>query len=58
MVIDIGGGTSEIAVISLSGIVCHRSEKIGGDEMNEAIVIHGRRVEDKLRLPGVLFLRL
>ncbi|MCK5380313.1 MAG: rod shape-determining protein MreB, partial [Candidatus Latescibacteria bacterium] len=35
MVIDIGGGTSEIAVISLSGIVCHRSEKIGGDEMDE-----------------------
>ncbi|MFZ0390432.1 MAG: rod shape-determining protein [Calditrichia bacterium] len=38
MVVDIGGGTCEIAVISLGGIVLHTSIRIGGDEMNEAIV--------------------
>ena len=48
MVIDIGGGTSEIAVISLSGIVCHRSEKIGGDEMDESIVQFMRRTHNLL----------
>jgi len=37
-VVDIGGGTSEIAVISLGGIVLGRSVRIAGDEMNEAIV--------------------
>lgn len=40
MVIDIGGGTTEIAVLSLSGIVNDISIRIGGDEMNEAIVQH------------------
>jgi rod shape-determining protein MreB len=38
MIVDIGGGTTEIAVISLSGIVQHTSIRVGGDEMNEAIV--------------------
>ena len=38
MVIDIGGGTTEIAVISLSGIVTDISIRIGGDEMNEAVI--------------------
>jgi rod shape-determining protein MreB len=38
MIVDIGGGTTEIAVISLGGIVLHSSIRIGGDEMNEAIV--------------------
>jgi len=38
MIIDIGGGTSEIAVISLSGIVNHTSIRIAGDEMNQAII--------------------
>ena len=38
MIVDIGGGTSEIAVISLSGIVNHTSIRIGGDEMNQAII--------------------
>jgi len=38
MIIDIGGGTTEIAVISLAGIVFSKSIRIGGDEMNEAIV--------------------
>lgn len=37
MIVDIGGGTTEIAVISLGGIVLHTSIRIGGDEMNEAI---------------------
>jgi rod shape-determining protein MreB len=38
MIIDIGGGTTEIAVISLSGIVFSRSIRIGGDEMDLAII--------------------
>jgi len=38
MIIDIGGGTTEIAVISLAGVVFSKSIRIGGDEMNEAIV--------------------
>ena len=38
MVIDIGGGTTEIAVIALSGIVTSKSLKVGGDEMDEAII--------------------
>lgn len=40
MVIDIGGGTSEIAVIALNGIVHHTSVRIAGDELNEAIVMY------------------
>ena len=38
MVVDIGGGTTEVAVISLGGIVTGRSIRIGGDEMDEAII--------------------
>ena len=38
MIVDIGGGTSEIAVISLNGIVQHSSIRVGGDEMNQAIM--------------------
>jgi len=38
MIVDIGGGTSEIGVISLNGIVHHSSIRVGGDEMNDAIV--------------------
>ena len=38
MIIDIGGGTSEIAVIALGGIVCNKSIRIGGDEFNSDIV--------------------
>lgn len=37
MIVDIGGGTSEVAVISLGGIVCVRSARIAGDQMDEAI---------------------
>jgi rod shape-determining protein MreB and related proteins len=43
MIIDIGGGTSEIAVISLSGIVNNTSIRIAGDEMNDAIVNYHKR---------------
>ncbi len=43
MVIDIGGGTSEIAVISLFGIVCDASVRIGGDEMDLAIIEYMKR---------------
>lgn len=42
MVVDIGGGTSEIAVISLGGIVLNRSVRIAGDEMDEAIIHYMR----------------
>ncbi len=38
MVVDIGGGTTEVAVISLGGIVVSKSERIGGDELDEAVV--------------------
>ena len=38
MVVDIGGGTSDIAVIALNGTVCNASVRVGGDEMDEAIV--------------------
>ena len=37
MIIDIGGGTTEVAIISMSGIVYSRSVRIAGDEMDEAI---------------------
>jgi len=40
MIIDVGGGTTEIAVISLSGIVFSKSIRIGGDEFDEAIMMH------------------
>jgi len=40
MVLDIGGGTSEVAVISLGGIVVSESIRVGGDEMDEALVNH------------------
>jgi rod shape-determining protein MreB len=43
MIVDIGGGTTEIAVISLSGIVHARSEKVAGNEMDEAITQYIKR---------------
>ncbi len=43
MVVDIGGGTTEVAVISLGGIVYARSVKVGGDKMDEAIITYIRR---------------
>ena len=38
MIVDIGGGTTEVAVISLGGIVASQSVRVGGDEMDEAII--------------------
>src|SRR3978361_923314 len=42
-VVEIGGGTTEVAVISLGGIVYARSVRVGGDKMDEAIISHIRR---------------
>ena len=44
MIVDIGGGNTEIAVISLSGVVTWKSTKIAGDEMNKNIVQYAREV--------------
>jgi rod shape-determining protein MreB len=43
MVVDIGGGTTEVAVISLGGIVFSKSVKVAGDEMDQAIIQHLKR---------------
>ena len=43
MIVDIGGGTTEVAVISLGGIVVSRSIRVAGDEMNEDIVNYARQ---------------
>jgi rod shape-determining protein MreB len=43
LIVDIGGGTTEVAVISLGGIVVSRSIRIGGDEMDQDIVTFARR---------------
>jgi rod shape-determining protein MreB len=43
MIIDIGGGTTEVAVISLAGIVYSQSVRVGGDKMDEAIVAYMKR---------------
>lgn len=52
MVVDIGGGTTEIAVISLGGIVANKSIKVAGDDFNEDIVEYmGRMHNIKIDLP-------
>lgn len=43
MIVDIGGGTTEVAVISLAGIVYSNSVRVGGDKMDEAIIGYTRR---------------
>ncbi|MBF0624960.1 MAG: rod shape-determining protein [Magnetococcales bacterium] len=43
MIVDVGGGTTEVAIISLGGIVYSRSIRVGGDKMDEAIMAHVRR---------------
>jgi len=48
MVVDIGGGTTEVAVISLGGIVYSRSIRVGGDKMDEAIISYIRRSHNLL----------
>jgi rod shape-determining protein MreB len=44
MIVDIGGGTTEVALISLAGIVFSRSVRVGGDEMDQCIVEYMKRV--------------
>ncbi|MEB3702863.1 Rod shape-determining protein MreB [Candidatus Bealeia paramacronuclearis] len=48
MVVDIGGGTTEVAVLSLGGIVYSRSVRVGGDNMDEAIIAYIRRTQNLL----------
>lgn len=48
MVVDIGGGTTEVAVISLGGVVYAKSVRVGGDKMDEAIIAYIRRVHNLL----------
>ncbi|WP_373046789.1 rod shape-determining protein [Vulgatibacter sp.] len=43
MIVDIGGGTSDVAVISLAGIVYSKSVRVGGDKMDEGIIQHIKR---------------
>jgi rod shape-determining protein MreB len=43
MIVDIGGGTTEVAVISLAGIVYSKSVRVGGDKMDQAIIQHMKR---------------
>jgi len=48
MVVDLGGGTTEVAVLSLGGIVYSRSVRVGGDKMDEAIIAYIRRTNNLL----------
>ena len=44
MIVDIGGGTTEVAVLSLGGTVLSESVRIAGDELNESIAIYLKKV--------------
>ena len=48
MVVDIGGGTTEIAIISLNGVVFSESVRVGGDRFDESIVAYVRRTQGSL----------
>ena len=48
MIVDIGGGTTDVATISLGGIVNSRSIRVGGDDLNESIVQHVRKTYNLL----------
>jgi rod shape-determining protein MreB len=48
MIVDIGGGTTDIAVVSLAGMVYRKSVRVAGDEMDEAIVDHMKRAHSLL----------
>ena len=48
MVVDVGGGTTEVAVLSLGGIVYSRSIRVGGDKMDESIIAYVRRTHNLL----------
>jgi rod shape-determining protein MreB len=48
MIVDIGGGTTEVAIMSLAGIVYGKSLRVAGDELNEAVIQHMRRAYNLL----------
>jgi len=48
MVVDIGGGTTDVAVISLAGVVYSRSVRVAGNAMDEAIILHVRKAHNLL----------
>ena len=48
LIVDIGGGTTEVAVISLAGVVFSRSVRVAGDKMDEAIIQHVKRKHNLL----------
>ncbi len=48
MVVDMGGGTAEVAVLALGGIVYMRSVRVGGDKMDESIIAYVRRTHNLL----------
>jgi rod shape-determining protein MreB len=48
MIVDIGGGTSEVAIISLGGIVAYQSLRVGGDELDEAIIYYLKKENNLL----------
>jgi rod shape-determining protein MreB len=48
MVVDIGGGTTDIAVISLAGVVYGKSVRVAGNELDEAIIMHARKAHNLL----------
>lgn len=48
MIVDIGGGTTEVGILSLGGIVYSRSERVGGDKMDDAIISYIRRYHNLL----------
>jgi len=48
MIIDIGGGTTDIAVISLGGLVCGRSVRVAGNAMDEALILHIKKAHNLL----------
>ena len=63
MIVDIGGGTTEVAIITISGVSYQRSIRVGGDELDEAIIAYmkrayglliGERTSKKLNLVWVL----
>lgn len=43
MIVDVGGGTTDVAIIALGGIVTHRSIRVGGDDMDESIIHYIKR---------------
>ena len=48
MVVDIGGGTTDVAVISLAGVVYSRSVRVAGNAMDEAIILHVKKAHNLL----------